>query len=629
MRPESAFFGELEEKLELLSLESFDDPEGGANLIVDTTFSDTHPSSLTLPYEDDEDFEACDACVYDPDMFSPSSPHMSFASPTESLGSAREKPLPSTPTSSNLRVWTPLPPPSTPKLTRTPLSSSPSSTRSSISPHSFASLPYTPPHSPKQPLTRSRPPSVSARAHPTHTTFPSISSTLSNLEERNSETEKRSGVYVTDMFTSEPEVVTEDGQDFVLASPPSRKSSRDALRELADATQLPATISSLSQRRTRPQLPMLSTSVSSPQLRPAPRKSSLSSPISVKTPSTASTILAANHYQSMSRSHTFPAVPDLDESAERELSSRWSIDSTGPRPSNPPSGARTPVPEPPSSPTKTRKRDRLLSFISRKSTSKSSPDGNTPTLTELDFDSRRSSKRTSKMTAHTSLSTLSLGTPTLSESMPYPPIPISASTSTSTPVSVSTSSSVSSLSTPIDSHPNLPIDPFSSSPTCSDFSYIPDPFSSATYIDLPESAPLEPTLPLPTPGTPTASFLIPVRPSTNVPILSAFSLRRKLRRKRKLIVSHPALSPSPTHQSESSFDDERDVLEMQVRGERMYKSILRWCETFGPVKNVENKGDGLHIYWKDWETAETVCRISGQVQIPNIGTVTMAWQYVK
>lgn len=52
MRPESAFFGELEEKLELLSLESFDDPEGGANLIVDTTFSDTHPSSLTLPYED-------------------------------------------------------------------------------------------------------------------------------------------------------------------------------------------------------------------------------------------------------------------------------------------------------------------------------------------------------------------------------------------------------------------------------------------------------------------------------------------------------------------------------------------------------------------------------------------------
>lgn len=53
MRPESAFFGELEEKLELLqSLESIDDAEGGTNLIEDTTFNDTHPSSLTLPYED-------------------------------------------------------------------------------------------------------------------------------------------------------------------------------------------------------------------------------------------------------------------------------------------------------------------------------------------------------------------------------------------------------------------------------------------------------------------------------------------------------------------------------------------------------------------------------------------------
>lgn len=53
MRPESAFFGELDEKLELLQeLDSCDDAEGGANLTQDTTFGDTHPSSLTLPYED-------------------------------------------------------------------------------------------------------------------------------------------------------------------------------------------------------------------------------------------------------------------------------------------------------------------------------------------------------------------------------------------------------------------------------------------------------------------------------------------------------------------------------------------------------------------------------------------------
>lgn len=53
MRPESAFFGELDEKLELLQeLDSCDDAEGVANLTQDTTFGDTHPSSLTLPYED-------------------------------------------------------------------------------------------------------------------------------------------------------------------------------------------------------------------------------------------------------------------------------------------------------------------------------------------------------------------------------------------------------------------------------------------------------------------------------------------------------------------------------------------------------------------------------------------------
>lgn len=79
-----------------------------------------------------------------------------------------------------------------------------------------------------------------------------------------------------------------------------------------------------------------------------------------------------------------------------------------------------------------------------------------------------------------------------------------------------------------------------------------------------------------------------------------------MRRKRKLIISHPALSPSATHQSEHGYDDERDGLEMRVKKERLYHNIIRWCESFGPVKNVEYKVDGMHVYWKDWESADTV-----------------------
>lgn len=110
MRPGSALFRELDEKLELLQ---------GLDLSDDThrcTYDefeslDSHPSTLTLPYEDgtpllilplykyctddrraEEDFEACDACVYDPVMFSPSSPMRSSFSPAqEHVANSRDK----------------------------------------------------------------------------------------------------------------------------------------------------------------------------------------------------------------------------------------------------------------------------------------------------------------------------------------------------------------------------------------------------------------------------------------------------------------------------------------------------------------------------------------------------------
>ncbi|CAL1709235.1 unnamed protein product [Somion occarium] len=623
MRPGSALFRELDEKLELLQ---------GLDLSDDThrcTYDefeslDSHPSTLTLPYEDD--FEACDACVYDPVMFSPSSPMRSSFSPAqEHVANSRDKPLPSTP-SSSLRRWSPPPPPSTPRLTRSPASSSPSSTRSSIAPYYFTSAPYSPPHSPKQQLTHSVSPSVSSRPPLSHSTFPSISSTLSSLKERESEVRKRSGVFVTDMSGPQAQVITERGHSFVIANRPTRKSSRDALMELADASEL-TIATTLPRRKPRPTLPMLSTSVSSPQLRTRARLGSApASPISAVTPSSPDMDYQVGACQQMERSHTFPTAQSFDEAAEAELSSRWSMDSAGPLPASTSSGSRTPVPEPPSSPTKTRKRDRLFSFIPRRNGSKSSPEASPSAHQESkEADPRRDSRRTSRMTSQPFASTLSLATPTIHDNAPYPPIPMSSSFS-STAATSSTSSSVTSLSTPVDSTANL-IDPFSASPTCADFSFIPDPAHPTPY-DCPDSPTLHPTLPLPSPRTPTASFLIPVRASTNVPFLSALSLRYKLRRKKKLIVSHPTLLPS-RQQPEEDLDDERERYAIQKSKQRLYENILQWCESFGTVKNIETKGDGLHVYWKDWESADMVCRIQGQVSIPNIGTVSLSWQYVK
>ena len=74
-----------------------------------------------------------------------------------------------------------------------------------------------------------------------------------------------------------------------------------------------------------------------------------------------------------------------------------------------------------------------------------------------------------------------------------------------------------------------------------------------------------------------------------------------------LIISHPTLSPTRT--SENDFDGQ-ETLEMQAKKDRMYQNLVQWCESFGPVKHIDERVDGLHIHWKDWESAETVSLLS-------------------
>ena len=42
---------------------------------------------------------------------------------------------------------------------------------------------------------------------------------------------------------------------------------------------------------------------------------------------------------------------------------------------------------------------------------------------------------------------------------------------------------------------------------------------------------------------------------------------------------------------------------------RRVQNMVRWCESFGPVRKIDTKDDGsLHVYcqWKDWVAADMV-----------------------
>ncbi|KAH8083312.1 hypothetical protein BXZ70DRAFT_579056 [Cristinia sonorae] len=625
--PEDDFHKTLDEKLELL------------HQLEDTTWNDDHSyppsdsdataSSVNLPFEDEEENDdACEACVYDPYLFAPSSPTRgTIASGIVPFTSDREKPLPSPPLFQYRQP--PPPPPPTPGY-YSPVPSPPSTPQSltfSSSASSSPRLPHTPPRPPfllsaPRPRTRSNRMSVgSTRSTLTHSPFPSISSTLSHLEDRETEVEKRSGVYVTDAERGAEQRTDETlGDSSAVIRGPVRKTSKELLK-LQSFVAVADTELSLASRKASP---TLSTSHSSPQLRTlADLAATPASPLRTASPAStlASTSTQTARTHTLTRSHTFPSpLDDFGcDNPPMSPSSRWSIDST--RSGQPllPSVAEN---SPSDSPAKPRKRDRLISFISRNRTGSvgkapSSPSSESEFADLIGFQPEffvGSSRRSSKVISQPSSSSLHL--PIQQPTDITPPLPISTSSSTSS------ASSSSTLPTPVDGNSSEDVLPHPSFFSPDQSSYLPEVDDAEYEADM-----YEPTLPLPSPSVPTASFLIPQRPQSSFPFLSTF--RRKTRRHRKLVVNIPPYEPAMSVEEENG-NPAAKKLKIEEGQRKRHDAVVRWCESFGPLRRVEKRADGsLHIHWKEWEAADTVCRIAGQVHIKSVGTVSLEWHYLK
>ncbi|KAI0353379.1 hypothetical protein OH77DRAFT_1497367 [Trametes cingulata] len=585
---------------------------------------------------EEEDEEACLPYVYDPTLFTarqsaPSTPRTRSQSLTQTLRTDYDKPLPSVPPLRlRPRPSLPIVPPPTPASASKPQFSSPAPS-APVSPRSpLAERKQTPPPSPKpRPLARPHASSISSLSPPVvrpgaqrHATYPSISSTMSLLEERETEAEKRAAVYVAD---EEP-----------AARPTPRlagrgRSSSAAVLRTTDESYTPFP---------RPTLPALTTSHSTPQLRnlaelatmPSP---SLAPPSSTLLPSPMSDTTVTPDAEVVSPGEAITCSPfdGPAEDAEAALASRWSLDSVAPD-------------------VKTKKRDRLLSLISGRSRSgsvgKPNPPPNTPRGSSDVLDIRRIDSREAMQS--TSRPSFSMST--------LPPRTSAPSVSSS---SSSNGSSASTLATPVEPmHPTpLPdIDPFASAgPSCmfeeeplfAENPHLtpespllapeksktpPSPTREPLTLQIPSrpttpgSPPPQPTLPLPSPSTPSPSFLVPTPRSQS---FFASLKGRQRRRKKKLVISGAPLEMTPSRASSSlsALQTPDDLEHRRSEQQRRVDNVIKWCESFGPVRKIETKEDGsLHVYWKDWEVADMVCRIQAQVVIKDVGRVNLAWSYI-
>ncbi|KZT10524.1 uncharacterized protein LAESUDRAFT_711678 [Laetiporus sulphureus 93-53] len=535
-------------------------------------------------------------------------------------------PLSSSPPSSPLRSGFSCSPPPSPTMSTTLSTTPPSSPLLSCSvPHSPKA--HTFPRSPQPSnsdatTTRNTLPRPSATQR--HATYPSISSTLELLEGRQTPVQKRSGVLVTDTA----EVIEADS--VAMASTRHRSANASIGRSSGEA--IKPVLSGGSQnlrKRPRPILPALTTSTSSPQLRTLALGSSCSSS-SGSSHSSATVMASPMVYAPMTSGaqRQFPLATSQDD-ASGELPSRWSLDSIASRPapaSFTPTGSSFAPATPPQTPIIGRKRDRLLSFITRgRSGSVAKPSG----MASNGIAARDGSEVGRLSVTKEPRSTATSPRPSFSN--PLPPLPMAISPSFSTSSSSSTSSAASSatsLPTPADPMNRCPsppeIDPFS--PTSPSFvpseqSVPPLPHKDSLYDHptLPPSPPPEPTLPLPSPSTPSPSFLSPPRQQ------SFFSLalkRRARRRGKKLVIT--GLPQGDAGDAQSSPDAERRTHEWRMR----YDAVVRWCESFGELRKIERKDDGsIHVYWREWEVADRVCRVQAQVIIKDVGRVSLAWHY--
>ncbi|KAI1798418.1 hypothetical protein LXA43DRAFT_968729 [Ganoderma leucocontextum] len=585
-------------------------------------------------FDVEEDEEACLPHVYDPTFFAPrqsagSPPRSRTRSASQPIATNIDKPLPSVP---------PL------RLRNRP------------------SLPLVPPPSPAQASFLSSPansPPVSPRAprgELQHTPPPSPRLATPPKSQRETEAEKRSGIYVEE-DNSAPRSLSESMPKIVgrgrscSATVPSNGHFNSSL--------------SSPRRRQRPALPALSTSASSPQLRrlaelastPSPSFSARSSP-SLSTPVTPESDDVVTPGEAITDSPVDVESPRKDGLAEPGLASRWSLDSVASRPRIT-QGALDAVPASPVS--KTRKRDRLFSLISSRarsgSVTKLLPPPNTPrgSTDVVDLHIRRVDSRDA---FHQS---------TTYSSRPSFTIPPRMQQAPSLSSDSSNASSASTLPTPIDPIHALDFtDPFgTASPSCmpEELEDEDSPvFAENPYITrdspllgessppkspsppLPPHAPLklqiadrpmspgspppQPTLPLPSPGTPSPSFLVPSpRPQSFFASITG----RPKRRKKKLVISGAPLELSQPRTSSliTPVQAAEDLYHRKQEQQRRVQNVVKWCESFGTLRKIETREDGsLHVYWKNWEVADMVCRVQAQVVIKEVGRVSLAWSYI-
>lgn len=95
------------------------------------------------------------------------------------------------------------------------------------------------------------------------------------------------------------------------------------------------------------------------------------------------------------------------------------------------------------------------------------------------------------------------------------------------------------------------------------------------------------------------------------------------RRQKKLVISNV----QPTWRDDNPNEPEQERRE-RVRKQR-YENVVLWCKSFGEIRKLECKPDGsVHVYYREWEVADMVCRVHGQVYIKDVGRVNLSWHYL-
>lgn len=398
---------------------------------------------------------------------------------------------------------------------------------------------------------------------PRHITFPSISSTLSILGERETNDEKRSAVYVNAASGIDAHY------DAVSSRSGSVRSSSDSAR--ADG---PSGL----RKKQRPTLATLATSTSSPQLRTLAILAATPTSASLSTPPP----LVETHEAAVVGSSSVPVTQiSTPVELEKPLVSRWSLDSVASRPHEAIRSPTTPAVE------EIPKRSRFMSFISR---SRAGSVGKTVTPVGTPDETPTTPRPSTSREGLFGM--VSPSRPSFTLPLQSPPI---------TAASVSATSSASSSNLLKSPAPNA-TGAFSVLDPVEDALRVSGSFARNQNLlpSPPPSPPPLPTLPAPSPSEPSPSFLAPYQPQGFFA-----ALKRRPRRAKKMVISGVFTGQ---RERDLPYDCPEDLQPRWVREQKMrYDNVVQWCESFGAVKKIQETQDGsLHVYWHKWEVADTV-----------------------